>query len=429
MKKVLILTYYWPPAGGPGVQRVLKFAKYLPQFGWEPVILTVDDGEYSALDESLIKDVPEGLKVYKTKTLEPFSLYKKLTGQKDKAIETYALTETSTSLKSKLFKWIRLNLFIPDARIGWKNYAVRKGLEIIESENIDVILSSSPPHSLQLAASKIAQKTGKPWLADFRDLWLDAFYIPTEEQGARARRKNAILEKNVLLSTDKVISTSQEIVDDFKKKSEDTNYDVVYNGYDSTDFSDVIVNKNSSFVIRYFGSISSGQNPTALFNFLKKIKKESPDIAKSIGVEIFGKIDATVMRDIENYNLGDLVKFKGYVSHSEVPKLMKTSDCLLLLLPRQKYKGMVPGKLFEYMAANQTILALGEVTSEVSRLLKQTNTGEIFAHSEDISDFVLKQFHLWKSAAKPKYDTTSIAPFSRYRQTEKLANILNDLID
>ena len=157
MKKVLIITYYWPPAGGPGVQRVLKFAKYLPKFGWQPVILTVEGGDYPAIDESLVNSIDKGCKVYKTKTFEPFKLFKLLTGKKkDHKIDTYILTKKQSGIMAKLSKWIRANLFVPDARVGWYPNAVKKGLEIIEEERIDMIFSSSPPHSLQFNSKKIA---------------------------------------------------------------------------------------------------------------------------------------------------------------------------------------------------------------------------------------------------------------------------------
>ncbi len=406
---------------------MLKFAKYLPEFGWEPVILTVENGEFPAIDESLLNDIPEGIKVYKTKTLEPFALYKSISGNKDKAIETYALTEKNSSLISKISKWLRLNLFIPDARRGWKHYAVKKGIELIQSENIDIILSSSPPHSLQLAAKEIAKKSGLPWVADFRDLWLDAFYIPTEEQGKLARKLNACYEKSIIKSADKVISTSQEIIDDLKSKAPASNYDVVYNGYDESDFEHHTKDKNQKFTIRYFGSISSGQNPLSLFYALREIKENSKDIYNNISVELYGKIDATVWQAIQENGLESCVCFKGYVAHNTVPKLMTTADCLLLLLPRTKYKGMVPGKLFEYMAALKPILAIGSTASETSKLLRATNSGNMYDHNANITQDILS---LYKSAMEDN-DTkidSNIKEYSRKRQTEKLAQILNETI-
>ena len=426
MKKVLIITYYWPPAGGPGVQRVLKFAKYLPEFGWEPVILTVENGEFPAIDESLLNDIPDGIKVYKTKTLEPFSFYKSISGNKNKAIETYALTEKNSSFISKLSKWIRLNLFIPDARRGWKHYAVKKGVDIIKSENIDVILSSSPPHSLQLAAQKIAKRTGKPWVADFRDLWLDAFYIPTEEQGKLARKLNASYEKSIVKSARKIISTSQEIIDDLKSKAPVSDFDVIYNGYDESDFKHTTRDKNQNFTIRYFGSISSGQNPISLFNALRNINKNHNDIFNKIRVELYGKIDATVLQVIKENKLESCVDFKGYVAHSTVPELMISADCLLLLLPRTKYKGMVPGKLFEYMATQKQILAIGSTRSETSDLLSSTRSGIMYEHGTDITKQILTFYKKWQE--NTMNIDSNIENYSRMKQTEKLAQILNETI-
>src|SRR5690606_13755203 len=201
LKKVLIITYYWPPAGGSGVQRVLKFAKYLPEFGWEPVILTVENGEYPALDSSFEDDIPKGMKVYKTKALEPFHVYKALTGQsRDSKIDTNILKSESENLREKISKWIRLNIFIPDARIGWMAYAVRQGMEIIENENISLIISTSPPQSLQLSAMRIARKSKKPWVADFRDPWTSIAYYQKSKRFALTKKLDHYLEKKVLQS-------------------------------------------------------------------------------------------------------------------------------------------------------------------------------------------------------------------------------------
>lgn len=429
MKKVLILTYYWPPAGGPGVQRVLKFAKYLPQFGWEPVILTVKNGEYPAIDESLLQDIPENLKVYKTKTLEPFQFYKSLSNSKGKAIETYTLTEVNGSFMSKLFKWIRLNLFIPDARIGWKRYAYKEGVNIVKDLGIDLVFSSSPPHSLQLAAMKIAAKTGLPWVADFRDLWLDAFYIPTEEQTHFAKTRNAFLEKKVLQKASKVCTTSEEIKEDFLAKLPSADVSVVYNGYDGSDFSEIKNPKNKAFTIRYFGFISSGQNPLSLFNSLVTLRKVKPEVYSNIKVEFFGKVDGTVFKSIEEHDLKDCVSYMGYVSHSEVTKLMSSSDCLLLLLPTSKYRGMVPGKLFEYMASKKEVLGIGDKESEVSRLLTDTECGEMFGHDADITEHLLSLYNSFVEGDDATSGTDKVKRFSRQSQTQALAELFDKTIN
>ena len=197
MKKVLIITYYWPPAGGAGVQRALKFVKYLPQFGWEPIVLTVENPDSPTEDLSLLEDIPKECKVYKTKSLEPFEVYKKFTGRKsnEKIPGDILLKSDNVSLKDKLAKWVRVNLFIPDAKIGWKKYAVKKGSEIIRTENIDLIFTTSPPQTVALIGRKLAKLTGVKWIADFRDPWMEIVYYQNLNRSKITKAIDTSLEK------------------------------------------------------------------------------------------------------------------------------------------------------------------------------------------------------------------------------------------
>jgi glycosyltransferase involved in cell wall biosynthesis len=220
MRKVLIITYYWPPAGGPGVQRVLKFAKYLPEFGWEPLILTVAHGDYPAVDESLCSEIPDGLPVYKTRTLEPFGTYRKVTGtNSDQEIPTYILNaDNSDDWRRKLGKWVRANLFIPDARLGWIPFARRAGRKIIDAEDVRIIFTSSPPHSLQFIGRNLAKLTGRKWIVDLRDPWTEAFWQREMSMTLPARYLNTQMEKAILKSADDLITVSPSIAELIQKK-------------------------------------------------------------------------------------------------------------------------------------------------------------------------------------------------------------------
>ena len=217
MRKVLIIAYYWPPAGGAGVQRVLKFAKYLPQFGWEPVILTVETPDSPIEDYSLLEDIPPNTKVYKTKALEPFNFYKKVTGRKkEEKISSDILVDNSrSSFVEKLSKWIRLNLFIPDAKIGWIPYAVKNGLKIINDENIDLIFSSSPPHTIQKIGKKLSKKSKLKWVADFRDPWMEIVHYQNVRRNFITKYIDSKLEKSILKTADGITTISKEIVNLF----------------------------------------------------------------------------------------------------------------------------------------------------------------------------------------------------------------------
>ncbi|MCK4715587.1 MAG: glycosyltransferase, partial [Candidatus Marinimicrobia bacterium] len=223
MKKVLIITYYWPPAGGPGVQRVLKFAKYLPEFGWQPIILTVKNGEYPAIDNSLQKEIPANCKVYNTFSIEPNFVYKKFTGMgSDEKIPTAVLAAENTNWKKRLANWIRLNLFIPDAKIGWIPFAVRKGKKIIKAEKPDIIFSSSPPPTVHLIARKLAKWSGIKWVADFRDPWTDIYHYNDVKRSAWSLNRDKDKEKEIVTSADEIITVSQNVAELLNEKIPNT---------------------------------------------------------------------------------------------------------------------------------------------------------------------------------------------------------------
>lgn len=214
LKKVLIVTYYWPPAGGPAIQRTLKFVKYMRFFGWEPVILTVENGEYPAIDPSLIQEIPDNIQVYKTKAFQPFQLYRMLTGKKGNTHNNAnVFGQKDKTFVERLAKWIRLNLFIPDARIGWYAYAVKAAKKIIEQEHIDLIYSSSPPHSLQLIAQKIAKQNKIKWVADFRDPWSELVHYQSYKRTWLTRKIDSHFEKSVFRSADRLVAAANDYAD------------------------------------------------------------------------------------------------------------------------------------------------------------------------------------------------------------------------
>ena len=272
MKKVLIITYYWPPAGGAGVQRVLKFAKYLPQFGWQPIILTVENPDCPVIDNSLLKDIPPECKVYKSKALEPFEIYKKLIGKNkfDKIPSDVLARTKNLTITEKLSKWVRLNLFIPDAKIGWKYYAIKEAKKIIEQEKIDVVFSTSPPQTVALIAKSVANKNKLKWIADFRDPWMEIVHYQNVKRNGITKFIDRKLEKSVLRKADVLVTISADIVNLFKTKVGKKNYAIIPNGFDESDFLKIDKNKNSNFTIAYTGVITKTRVPYALFSALKK---------------------------------------------------------------------------------------------------------------------------------------------------------------
>ncbi|MFH1212580.1 MAG: glycosyltransferase family 4 protein, partial [Candidatus Neomarinimicrobiota bacterium] len=385
MRKVLILTYYWPPAGGPGVQRVLKFAKYLPEFGWEPVILTVSNGDYPAIDESLCEEIPAGLRVYKTRTIEPFSAYRKVTGEKaTRQIPTYVINaDPKDNWRNRLLKWTRANIFLPDARLGWIPFARKAGREIIQNENISVILSSSPPHSLQFTARALSRKTGLKWVADLRDPWTEAFWQRELKAIRPVRLLNRRMEKKILDSADALVTVSPSLADLFRAKT-GKDCAVIPNGYDAADFEDIQKVNDPKFTITYSGTLGKDQPISALLKALNSLK---PEILQQIQVKFFGSVHSRQATEIQAAGLNNIVTVLPYLPHRELIARIVNSEILLLVIPDTfDNKGILTGKVFEYLATGNFILGLGPKNCDAARLIAETKAGVMKPYTADLTE-------------------------------------------
>lgn len=432
MKKVLIITYYWPPAGGPGVQRVLKFAKYLPEFGWDPIILTVANGEYPAIDESLAKDIPDGCKVYKTKALEPNMFYRKFTGMKqDEKIPVANLAQKNISWKKKLSNWVRLNLFIPDAKIGWIPYAVRQGKKIIKEEKPDIIFSSSPPPSVHLIAKKLAKWSGIKWVADFRDPWTKIHYLQNQKFNPLSKRRNKKLERSVVSGCDKASCVSNNFID-LITETEKSKFEIITNGYDTeTDIS--VKNSTSSkfFKILYIGGLTWNRYYKSFFIGLKESIETGDLDAGKVRIQLAGSIEPSIKNEIEEiFSKLNVLEIQGYLPHAEAVQLMNEAQLLLLFMEQVKgYEGHIPGKLFEYISTQNRILGLGIAIGESAQILENTNTGKIFEpqNVSEIKDQLVKEYRNWQNGEILQIDTKLIEQYSRKRLSMKLATLFDEV--
>ncbi len=428
MKKVLIITYYWPPAGGAGVQRALKYVKYLPHFGWEPIVLTVENPDSPIDDRSLLKDIPPGTKVFKTKSLEPFNLYKKFTGKKaDSKIPSDILfNKENSSLKEKIANWFRLNLFIPDAKIGWIPFAVREGLKIIERENIEIIFSTSPPHTIQLIGKKLAKKSNVKWVTDFRDPWLELIHYQANSRSSVTKLFESRLEKNVLQKADKIITVSNTIKRMFESKVDRNDVIVIPNGYDDSDVNQEWKNDSTNFVITYTGIISETKIPNELFSACSKLKKEGVNNFKIV---FAGKISEECVDSIKKFGLLDHYEFKGYLPHEESVKLLLNSTILLLLIDNiPNNKGILTGKIFEYLGCKKPIFAIGPIDGDANSIIEETNSGAMINYYDNDEAYnLLKIFYeKWKdNNLDYKFNAEQ---YSRKNQALELSNIFNSLV-
>jgi glycosyltransferase involved in cell wall biosynthesis len=424
MNSVLIVTYYWPPAGGPGVQRVLKFSKYLQEFNWRPYILTVKNGEFPAVDDSLKDEIPTGITIYKTFNPEPTVLYKCLTGKK-KTIPTFILNpDERDTRKKKIARWIRLNLLIPDAKRYWLRFAVRKGMRIIRQNHIDLIFTSSPPHTTQLIGRKIAQKSSLPWVADFRDPWSDAFW---QYKMGRVffKEHDKKLEKKVLRDANRIITVSADLVNLFKQKIL-RGYEIIPNGFDETDFTGVKKESSDQFRITYVGNLAKNQPITPLLDAL--VQLEEP-VLKRITFTFYGTAHASIHDQIHKRQLQHFVAFKPYIPHRQMIREIVNAELLLLVIPRvPENRGILTGKLFEYLATGNFILGIGPEEGDAATILKETGCGTMFPYDSNLTAVLKQRYQRWLNHEKLEVNKMEIQQYTRRNQTGQLVKIFEQVI-
>ncbi len=423
-RHVLVITYYWPPSGGPGVQRPLKFVKYLYRLGWKVTVLTVLNGEYPVLDKHLAEEIPEGVRVVTAPAISYFQIYKRIMGQKGKGIDTFVLNNKKMGMLGRIARWIRMNLFIPDARIGWVKSAISAGRNIIQEDTPDIIFSTSPPHSLQLIARTLAEESGIPWVADFRDPWTKAFWDAGIKRSHWANMKNLALEQGVLQKANKIIGVSKGVLR--LLQAPESKSIVLPNGYDDLDFKNCFEDSpNSKFTIVYAGFMAYTQNP---INFFKALSRLPPEYQSQLVVEMYGKQDAVVHDTVNRLSLAPMIQWKGYVPHSEVVKVICKADMLLLVLPKEHGEGILTGKLFEYLATGNFILGIGASSGEAAAIINSCKAGIMIDHDSDPLDILLRQLQNWRKGKKHASDALEIQKYSRKALAKQLSQILDACI-
>ncbi len=429
MKKVLIITYYWPPASGPGVFRFLKFAKYLPEFGYEPVILTVKNGSYPSLDKSLLDEISPGPKVFKTRTIEPFALFNRLTGGKGKSLPVGIAPKKNDSLFKKWMFYIRANFFVPDARKGWNKFAFRKALEIIKKEKIKHVITTGPPHSTHLIGLKLKKKREIKWVADFRDPWTNIFYNETFPRTRETREKDFFLESSVLKNADIITTVSPGLKDEFNKRA--GRIEIIPNGFDLEDIPSRETKETSSFVFSYIGNFKSTQNIEIIWKALSELQSEVEDFSENFTFRITGNCTTDVLGKLKEYELSDIVNIEGHVTHQQAIDRMVNSNLLLFIIPKSKNNRLIlTGKLFEYLASCAPILSVGPLGGDADFLLQEEKRDQMldYGDKEKFKALITDYFYSWKQNKKlvlaPKSD---LSLYSRQGLTRKLANILESL--
>ncbi|MBN2173367.1 MAG: glycosyltransferase family 4 protein [Bacteroidales bacterium] len=432
MKKVLIITYYWPPGGGAGVQRWLKFVKYLRDFGWEPVVYTPENPEYPAIDESLQNDIPNGIKVLKRKIREPYSAYKVFVGRKkeDRIKAGFLSEKKNPGLFENISVWVRGNLFIPDARKFWIKPSVRFLNSYLKVNPVDAIVSTGPPHSMHLIALQVARASDIPWIADFRDPWTQIDFYHDLRLSSSADKKHRRLEKEVLASAHRVIVISPSMGREMKKIV-NRNYDVITNGYDDSDYEAGKVILDKKFSIAHIGSMVRTRNPETLWKVLSELIEENREFEQEIAIKLIGQVDYSINESIQNNRLENYVTKIDYLSHTEAIAIQQQVQVLLLLVNQTPNARMVlTGKIFEYMGSGRPILCIGPTDGDAAKIIAEAGVGKTVAPNDaaGLKKSILEYFDLYLKG-KLSVDGVNIDRFSRRNLTQKLAEVLNELMN
>lgn len=418
--KILIITYYWPPAGGSGVQRWLKFVKYLQDFDVEPVVYTVDSANYPKEDKTLENEIPKGIEILKQPIWEPTNLlFWKQKKQQKKDI--------SNSTNSGFLSFVRGNFFIPDPKVFWVKSSIKYLHQYLKANKVDVIISTGPPHSLHLIAQKLKQKNNIKWLADFRDPWTDLYYNKEFKQLSFAKNKNKKLEIAVLKNADCVLTVSKTLQKEFAKTA--NRVEVITNGFDDEVLTKKVIRLDQKFTISYIGLLPKQSNPKLFFKVLQKLCLENTAFKNDVKLNFIGDISDEVRAEIKLNNLEENTEFIGYVSHQKAIEYQKKAQVLLLLIPNvAKSEGILTGKLFEYLTAKRPILAMGSETGDLSEILKNTNAGVVigFDNEEKLTSEIRALYQKYKEG-NLAVNSKNIEQYHRKELTKNLSEIIKSL--
>ena len=438
MRKVLIIAYYFPPSGGPGVQRVLKFVQYLREFGWEPVVLTVKDGTFPARDESLLDEIPDGVKVFRTDIFEPYDLYRKLTGKsKSDGIDVNTLRgdDSKVSVSERLSEFIRATFFIPDARMGWRRHAVRKGLQVIAQEKIDAIYSSSPPYTCSIIARDLKRKAGLPWVAGFRDPWTG--FLTTPDRWRIPAAIDRGMERSVFTEADHIDVAWTGIGDDAMSKVPTLDPKKLHhlpNGFDSNDFPSIDKEKrrDNRFTVTYTGSMYGLRTPKEFLDAVENLILEGEVDPDMVRLRFIGRFGEEVHEMFRSFSVQDVIEVCNYLPHAESIRQLLLSDALLLVVDTTADSAqIVPGKVYEYIGTMKPVLAIAPEEGAIASLIYETKSG-IVAHQsnpEGIAEGFLQLYNDYINGTHSiQQDEKAIARYERRNVTKELSTILNSLI-
>jgi len=433
MKNLLIIAYYFPPSGGPGVQRVLKHIQYLPEFGWKPIVLTVSNGQFPARDESLLEKIPSDVPVYRSHIYEPYDLYRKLTGKKPgTAIDVNVIKKEGQELtfKEKIAELIRATFFIPDARIGWRLSAAKMIKQIQRKHKIDAIYSSSPPYTCSLIARNFKRRSGLPWVAGFRDPWRGFISVP--KRWFIPEIIDLMMEKSVFTEANAIECAWEGIIKDALGKYPRLNknkFHHVPNGFDSADFPNVEKKRNEKFTVTYTGSMYGRRNPASFFEAIEKLIKENKINPDNLKLRFIGRFGNEVHEMFNNASFKNSIEIIDYIPHEKSIEYLMLSDALLLVVDESKESNeIVPGKVYEYIGVKRPVITIAPHDGAIAKLMEETRSGRV-AHQSEIdltAEIILDYYNQWESES---WNYNPIDEKIRKYERKESARMLSELLD
>lgn len=437
MKRLLIITYYWYPSGGSGVQRWLKMSKYLPENGWQPVIYTADGAEYPVEDYSLKKDIHPQAEIIRRPIIEPYSFYKKFLGiKKNEKIKAGFINEgeKKSSWKENLSIWLRGNLFIPDARCWWINPSVRYLKKYLKNHPVDAIISTGPPHSMHLIAKKLHKKFNIPWIADFRDPWTDIDFFKELKLSKFSLKKHHRLQRQVLTQADKVVTVGWDWAKGLESHGAE-NVEVITNGYDfNLDELNADIKLSENFTMSHVGIIGQSRNPHKLWEALAELLNDNilPDFDKLLKIRLIGQVDNAVIDSVKQNNLENYVEIIPYIPHEDVIKEQCSSQVLLLFVNNSpNAKGILTGKIFEYVASGRPVLAIGPTDGDMAIFLNETKSGTIidFGNKDTMKETIKSLFLKYKDNQLETNKNKEIEKYSRRALAKEYVRLIEKIIN
>jgi len=418
MQKVLFVTYFWPPSGKATLHWPLKIIKHIPEFGWQPIVLTANEDTFSSKDESLLEEIDKNMKVFKARTIEPFSLYRRLLGKEKNTPLTSSetISITNRSLRHKFAVWIRMNLFVPDARIGWYWNAVHKGKQILKSENIKAIVSIGPPHTTLLVGMKLSKVSGVPHVPVFIDPWVDISYYKEFKRSALTLSIDRFLERSVLEQSSQIVFVTNSMKEDYEQRYPQIQgkSHTLYWGYDEEAF----INYTSKYsqgpeILLHAGNIFDHQNPKALWTTLRS----EIDNGRNLKVVFIGTVGPGIQQSIKDARLAARTEYKGFLPYKEMIDELAKATYLLVCASEKRH---VPGKLFEYLRSGKPILAFGDGNNEVQKILEETQAGMIFPLTSNGLEF-------FNQLQRFQTNLNNVRQFNRKEISGSLAKILSKI--